>query len=158
MDTAFVFILCFFSRSHHQHGGKDGACPGSPRINQNENKPLQKPRRSPGYEYANDITFIYEYENNRPRSVALVESTDEITPGSGPVHSVQQCENNAHSNHSLGELQRNQRGFPSVSNEEEEMSILRKENKPKRKGRSHYELCSNVNFLSEYMLEKENRN
>ena len=135
-------FFVFFSRFHHQHGRKDGACPGSLRINPNENKPLQKPRRSPGYEYANDITFIYEYENNRPRSVALVESTDEITPGSGPVHSVQQCENNAHSNHSLGELQ---------GNEEEEMSILRKETKPKRKGRSNYELCSNVKFLSEYI-------
>ena len=104
---------------------------------------------SKGYvQVANDISFLGEYENNRPRSVAIVVSTDEITPGSGPVHSVHQCENNTHSNHSLGELQGNQKGFPSFSNEEEEMSILRKENKPKRKGRSHYELCSNVKFLS----------
>ena len=119
---------------------------------------MPEQRRRPGYEDANEITFLNEYENNRPRSVASVASTYESTSDSWPVDPVHQSENNAHSNHSLGELQRNQRGFPSVSNEEEEMSILRKENKPKRKGRSHYELCSNVDFLSEYMLKKENRN
>ena len=134
--------LIFFSRSHQLHDGNDGPRLGTPRNNQYENYPLPEQRRRPGYEDANEITFLNEYENNRPRSVASVASIYESTSDSWPVDPVHQSENNAHSNHSLGELQ---------GNEEEEMSILRKETKPKRKGRSNYELCSNVKFLSEYI-------
>nr|XP_022310778.1 uncharacterized protein LOC111116084 isoform X2 [Crassostrea virginica] len=137
-------------RSHQLHDGNDGSCLGTPRNNQYENYPLREQRRRPGYEDANEVTFLNEYENNRPRSVASVESTDEITSESGPVHLVHQSEDNAHSNHSLGELKGNQRGFPPVSNEEEEMSD-RKESKPKRKGKSDYESWRDVTFLSEYM-------
>ena len=111
---------------------------------------MREQRRRPGYEDANEITFLNEYENNRPRSVASVASTYESTSESWPVDPVHQSENNAHSNHSLGELQGNQRDFPPDSNEEEEMSISRKETKPKRKGRSNYESFNDVIFLSEY--------
>ena len=149
----FGYCICvyslFFSRSHQLHDGTNGSCLGTPRNNQYENYPLREQRRRPGYEDANEVTFLNEYENNRPRSVASVESTDEITSESGPVHLVHQSENNAHSNHSLGELKGNQRGFPPVSNEEEDMSD-RKESKPKRKGRSNYESFNDVIFLSEY--------
>ncbi|XP_078328902.1 uncharacterized protein LOC111116084 isoform X3 [Crassostrea virginica] len=143
-------LVILYKRSHHQHGGNDGSCLGTPRNNQYENYPLREERRRPGYEDANEVSFLNEYENNRPRSVASVESTDEITSESGPVHLVHQSENNEHSNHSLGELKGNQRGFPPDSNEEEEMPISRKESKPKRKGRSNYESFNDVIFLSEY--------